>query len=88
MCEEEKVNRCECLGKTFAKLKEQGSLDDAIALGAGQECEGCLPYLKLAYASGCLYLPATFKLASCQTHTCNMGSIIGDFEFGFAWCIS
>jgi len=52
MCEEEKVNRCECLGKTFAKLKEQGSLEDAVALGAGQECEGCLPYLKLAYASG------------------------------------
>jgi len=52
MCEEEKVNRCECLGKTFAKLKEQGSLEDAVALGAGQECEGCLPYLKLSYASG------------------------------------
>ena len=52
MCEEEKVNRCECLGKTFAKLKEQGSLEDAVTLGAGQECEGCLPYLKLAYTSG------------------------------------
>lgn len=52
MCEEEKVNRCECLGKTFAKLKEQGSLEDAIQAGAGQECEGCLPYLKLAYVSG------------------------------------
>ncbi len=52
MCEEEKVNRCECLGKTFAKLKEQGSLEDAVSAGAGQECEGCLPYLKLSYASG------------------------------------
>lgn len=52
MCEEEKVNRCECLGKTFAKLKEMGSLKDAVTAGAGQECEGCLPYLKLAYASG------------------------------------
>ncbi len=51
MCEE-KVNRCACLGKTFAQFKAQGSLEDAIAMGAGQECEGCLPYLKLAYASG------------------------------------
>jgi len=49
---EEKVNRCECIGKTFAQFKAAGSLEDAIQTGAGQECEGCLPYLKLAYASG------------------------------------
>ncbi|MDX8389892.1 MAG: hypothetical protein R8M38_05300 [Mariprofundaceae bacterium] len=29
-----------------------GSLDIAMEAGAGQECEGCLPYLKLAFASG------------------------------------
>ncbi len=51
MCEE-KVNRCACLGKTFANLKALGSLEAAIEAGAGQECEGCLPYLKLAFASG------------------------------------
>jgi len=51
MCEE-KVNRCECLGKTFAKLRELGSLEAAMSAGAGLECEGCLPYLKLSFASG------------------------------------
>ncbi len=51
MCDE-KVNRCECLGKTFAQLQELGSLEAAISAGAGKECEGCLPYLKLAFASG------------------------------------
>jgi len=51
MCEEQ-VNRCECLGKTFAQLRALGSLEKAIEAGAGQECEGCLPYLKLAFASG------------------------------------
>jgi len=51
MCEE-KVNRCECLGKTFIQLKSLGSLEAAIEAGAGQECEGCLPYLKLAFESG------------------------------------
>jgi len=51
MCEG-RVNRCECLGKTFAQLREFGSLEAAIEAGAGGECEGCLPYLKLAFASG------------------------------------
>ncbi|OIP99284.1 MAG: hypothetical protein AUK35_08300 [Zetaproteobacteria bacterium CG2_30_46_52] len=46
------VNRCECINKTFAQLKNLGSLEAAIAAGAGQECEGCVPWLKLSFASG------------------------------------
>jgi len=46
------VDRCECLGKTFSQLKACGSLETAMATGAGVECEGCLPYLKLVFASG------------------------------------
>ncbi|MDX8395346.1 MAG: hypothetical protein R8K22_02920 [Mariprofundaceae bacterium] len=46
------VNRCECLGEKFSKLKELGSLEAAMDAGAGQECEGCLPYVKLMFASG------------------------------------
>lgn len=47
------VNRCECVNKTFEQLKEFGSLEDAqAATGCGLECEGCLPYLKLMFASG------------------------------------
>ncbi len=49
---EDKVNRCECMNKTFAQLKELGSLEAAIQAGAGVECEGCLPWLKLSFASG------------------------------------
>lgn len=52
MSDEERVNRCECLGKKFATLKETGSLEAAMAEGAGVECEGCLPYLKLMFACG------------------------------------
>jgi hypothetical protein len=51
MCDE-RVNRCECMNKTFAQLQEMGSLDAAMAAGAGTECEGCLPWLKLSFASG------------------------------------
>jgi len=50
--EESLVNRCECIGKTFAALKECGSVEIAMQCGAGVECEGCLPYLKLMFASG------------------------------------
>lgn len=46
------VNRCECMHKTFAQLKELGTLEAAIQAGAGMECEGCLPWLKLSFASG------------------------------------
>ncbi len=46
------VNRCECMRKTFAELKELGSLEAAMAAGAGTECEGCTPWLKLSFASG------------------------------------
>lgn len=50
--EPEIVDRCECLGRTFAAMMAQGSLEDAMAAGAGRECEGCLPWLKLAFATG------------------------------------
>ncbi len=49
---DEKVNRCECINKTFAELKKLGSLEEAMKAGAGMECEGCTPWLKLSFASG------------------------------------
>jgi len=50
---DEQVNRCECIGKSFAQLQEFGTLEAAqAATGCGLECEGCLPYLKLMFASG------------------------------------
>jgi len=50
---DEQVNRCECINKTFAQLQEFESLEAAqAATGCGLECEGCLPYLKLMFASG------------------------------------
>jgi len=52
MCDEQ-VNRCECVHKTFEQLKTFSSLEDAQeATGCGRECEGCLPYLKLMFATG------------------------------------
>ena len=52
MCDE-KVNRCECINKTFEQLKGFENLAAAQkATGCGIECEGCLPYLKLMFASG------------------------------------
>ncbi|EAU53673.1 hypothetical protein [Mariprofundus ferrooxydans] len=52
MCDEQ-VNRCECVHKTFEELKAFASLEAAQqATGCGLECEGCLPYLKLMFASG------------------------------------
>ncbi|GAV19588.1 hypothetical protein MMIC_P0536 [Mariprofundus micogutta] len=52
MCDE-KVNRCECINKTFEQLKEFPDFETAQAkTGCGLECEGCVPYLKLMFASG------------------------------------
>ncbi|MFQ5519049.1 MAG: hypothetical protein ACE5E3_03510 [Mariprofundus sp.] len=54
MCEEEaKVNRCECVGKRFEQLKSFENFDAAqAATRCGIECEGCVPYLKLMFATG------------------------------------
>ncbi len=49
---DEMVNRCECMNKTFAQLHTLGSLEAAVEAGAGIECEGCVPWLKLSFASG------------------------------------
>jgi len=50
---DEQVNRCDCVNKTFEQLKSFSSLTDAQAATAcGIECEGCLPYLKLMFACG------------------------------------
>lgn len=47
------VNRCECIGKKFDQLLPLGSFEETQRkLGAGLECEGCVPYLKLAFATG------------------------------------
>jgi len=51
--EAEPVNRCDCINKTFEQLLQFGSFEDAQRkTGAGIECEGCIPYLKLAFATG------------------------------------
>ena len=52
MQDEKPVNMCACLNKSFASLKELGSLEAAQAAGAGVECSGCLPYLKLMFETG------------------------------------
>ncbi len=52
MNEDKPVDRCDCLGKRFAELLELGSIEAAMEAGAGRECEGCLPWLKLAFATG------------------------------------
>jgi len=50
--EDAPVNRCECINKTFKQLLEYGSFEEAQRkAGAGVECEGCVPYLKLAFAT-------------------------------------
>ena len=51
MCDEH-VNRCDCINKTFTQLHELGSLEAAEKAGAGIECEGCVPWLKLSFATG------------------------------------
>ncbi|MFQ5345539.1 MAG: hypothetical protein ACE5DZ_06225 [Mariprofundus sp.] len=51
--DEEKVNRCECVGKTFAQLKTFGNFETAqTACRCGEECGGCIPYIKLMFACG------------------------------------
>ncbi len=52
MCDE-KVNRCECINKKFEQLQQFENLEAAQrASRCGVECEGCLPYLKLMFATG------------------------------------
>lgn len=47
------VNRCECINKKFDHLLAYDSFEEAQRkTGAGSECEGCVPYLKLAFATG------------------------------------
>jgi len=46
------VNMCACLNKSFAELKKLGSLQAAQQAGAGVECCGCLPYLKIVFETG------------------------------------
>ena len=46
------VDQCACLGRSFASLAELGSLEAACRAGAGVECGGCLPYLKLMFETG------------------------------------
>ncbi len=53
MDEPTRVDRCDCINKTFADLLAWGTLEAAqAATGCGLECEGCLPWLKLAFATG------------------------------------
>ena len=53
MSDETPVNRCECVKRSFAQLLEFGRLEAAVEqTGAGNECAGCLPYLRLAFATG------------------------------------
>ncbi len=49
---EEPVNMCACLNKSFAELKKLGSMQAAQKAGAGVECCGCLPYLKIVFETG------------------------------------
>jgi len=46
------VNKCACLNRSFASLKELGSLKAARKAGAGVECGGCIPYLKTVFETG------------------------------------
>jgi len=52
MNDDKPVNMCACLNKTFAQLKALGSLEAAREAGAGVECCGCLPYLKIVFETG------------------------------------
>jgi hypothetical protein len=52
MSDDKPVNMCACQNKTFAQLKELGSLEAAEEAGAGVECGGCLPYLRLVFETG------------------------------------
>jgi len=52
MNDDKPVNMCACLNKSFAQLKELGSLEAARAAGADVVCCGCLPYLKIVFETG------------------------------------
>jgi len=52
MDDEKPVNMCACLNRRFSDLKKLGSLEAAHAAGAGVECSGCVPYLKLVFETG------------------------------------
>jgi len=52
MNDDKPVNMCACLNRSFAQLKELGSLEAAREAGAGVECCGCMPYLKIMFATG------------------------------------
>ena len=52
MCDE-KVNRCECINKSFEQLKAYPDFATAQTESrCGLECEGCVPYLKLMFDTG------------------------------------
>jgi len=46
------VDRCDCLNVSFEELKKLGSLEKARKAGAGVECGGCIPYLKIVFETG------------------------------------
>jgi len=46
------VNRCECLNVSFEELKKLGSMEAARKAGAGVECGGCIPFLKIVFETG------------------------------------
>jgi len=51
--DEKPVNRCECMNRTFEQLKRYASLEEAMReTRVGTECGGCVPYLKLMFATG------------------------------------
>ncbi len=52
MSDDKSVDMCACLNMSFAQLKELGSLEAAKAAGAGAECCGCLPYLRIVFETG------------------------------------
>lgn len=52
MDDDKPVNMCACLNSSFVELKKLGSLEAAHAAGAGMECSGCVPYLKLVFETG------------------------------------
>jgi NAD(P)H-nitrite reductase large subunit len=51
--EEIRVDRCDCINKRFADLQAYGSFEAAQeATDCGRECGGCVPYIKLMFATG------------------------------------
>lgn len=53
MDDDMQVDRCDCIGVSFAILKSYGDIASAQkATECGIECGGCLPYLRLMFATG------------------------------------